>query len=136
VTRRERRDLLTEPVPDQVRTGFGRVLLGLLVVFGAAVPVGMFAPRYATLAWAVIIPAAAGRGPAHQLAILAAQRDLAVSQALERDNAKLRMERDLLKEPRPSGSRRRRHRDALPLRRCQKAAGFPSLSSCAGEVGA
>ena len=50
------RDLLTEPVPDQVRTGFGRVLLGLLVVFGAAVPVGMFAPRYATLAWAVIIP--------------------------------------------------------------------------------
>jgi hypothetical protein len=56
VTRRERRDLLTEPVPDQVRTGFGRVLLGLLVVFGAAVPVGMFATRYATLAWAVIIP--------------------------------------------------------------------------------
>jgi uncharacterized membrane protein len=56
VTRRERRDLLTEPVPDQVRTGFGRVLLGLLVVFGAAVPGGMFAPRYATLAWAVIIP--------------------------------------------------------------------------------
>jgi hypothetical protein len=56
VTRRERRDLLTEPVPDQVRTGFGRVLLGLLVVLGAAVPVGMFAPRYATLAWAVIIP--------------------------------------------------------------------------------
>jgi hypothetical protein len=28
----------------------------LLVVFGAAVPVEMFAPRYATLVWAVIIP--------------------------------------------------------------------------------
>jgi uncharacterized membrane protein len=56
VTRPEHRDLLREPVPDQVRTGFGRVLLGLLVVFGAAVPVGMFAPRYATLVWAVIIP--------------------------------------------------------------------------------
>jgi uncharacterized membrane protein len=56
VTRPEHRDLLREPVPDQVRTGFGRVLLGLLVLFGAAVPVGMFAPRYATLVWAVIIP--------------------------------------------------------------------------------
>jgi uncharacterized membrane protein len=56
VTRPEHRDLLREPVPDEVRNGFGRVLLGLLVVFGAAVPVGMFAPRYATLVWAVIIP--------------------------------------------------------------------------------
>ena len=25
-------------------------------MFGAAVPVGMFAPRYAALVWAVIIP--------------------------------------------------------------------------------
>jgi uncharacterized membrane protein len=56
VTRPEHRDLLREPVPEQVRAGFGRVLLGLLVVFGAAVPVGMFAPRYATLVWMVIIP--------------------------------------------------------------------------------
>jgi len=56
VTRPEHRDLLREPVPDEVRTGFGRVLLGLLVLFGAAVPVGMFAPRYATLVWVVIIP--------------------------------------------------------------------------------
>ena len=56
VTRPEHRDLLREPVPEEVRAGFGRVLLGLLVVFGAAVPVGMFAPRYATLVWAVIIP--------------------------------------------------------------------------------
>jgi uncharacterized membrane protein len=56
VTRPEHRELLREPVPDEVRTGFSRVLLGLLVVFGAAVPVGMFAPRYATLVWAVIIP--------------------------------------------------------------------------------
>jgi uncharacterized membrane protein len=56
VTRPEHRELLREPVPDEVRNGFGRVLLGMLVVFGAAVPVGMFAPRYATLVWAVIIP--------------------------------------------------------------------------------
>jgi hypothetical protein len=28
----------------------------MLLVFGAAVPVGMFAPRYAALVWAVIIP--------------------------------------------------------------------------------
>ena len=56
VTRPEHRDLLREPVPAEVRKGFGRVLLGMLVVFGAAVPVGMFAPRYATLVWAVIIP--------------------------------------------------------------------------------
>jgi uncharacterized membrane protein len=56
VTRPEHRDLLREPVPEEVRTGFGRILLGLLVVFGAAVPVGMFAPGYATLVWAVIIP--------------------------------------------------------------------------------
>jgi uncharacterized membrane protein len=56
VTRPEHRELLREPVPAEVRDGFGRVLLGMLVVFGAAVPVGMFAPRYATLVWAVIIP--------------------------------------------------------------------------------
>jgi uncharacterized membrane protein len=56
VTRPEHRELLKEPVPEEVRSGFGRVLLGMLVVFGAAVPVGMFAPRYATLVWAVIIP--------------------------------------------------------------------------------
>jgi uncharacterized membrane protein len=56
VTRPEHRDVLREPVPDEVRAGFGRVLLGLLVVFGAAVPVGMVAPRYATLVWAAIIP--------------------------------------------------------------------------------
>jgi uncharacterized membrane protein len=56
VTRPEVRDLLREAVPDEVRSGFSRVLLGLLVVFGAAVPVGMFAPRYAALVWAVIIP--------------------------------------------------------------------------------
>jgi len=56
VTRPEHRDLLREPVPAEVRTGFGQVLLGMLVVFGAAVPVGMFAPKYATLVWIVIIP--------------------------------------------------------------------------------
>ena len=56
VTRPEHRDPLRKPVSEQVRTGFDRVLLGLLVVFGAAVPVGMFAPKYATLVWVVIIP--------------------------------------------------------------------------------
>jgi hypothetical protein len=56
VTRPEHRELLREPVPDEVRTGFGRVLQGMLVVFGAAVPVGMFAPGYAALVWVVIIP--------------------------------------------------------------------------------
>jgi uncharacterized membrane protein len=56
VTRPEHRDLLREPVPDEVRTGFGRALLGMLVVFGAAVPVGMFAPGYTMLVWVVIIP--------------------------------------------------------------------------------
>lgn len=55
VTRPERRDLLREPVPDEVRDGFSRVLLGMLVMFGAAVPVGMFAPGYAALVWAVLI---------------------------------------------------------------------------------
>lgn len=54
-TRPEHRDLLREPVPEEVRKGFDRVLLGMLMVFGAAVPLGMFAPRYATLVWAVLI---------------------------------------------------------------------------------
>jgi hypothetical protein len=55
-TRPERRNLLREPVPDEIRTGFSTALRGMLLVFGAAVPVGMFAPRYAALVWAVIIP--------------------------------------------------------------------------------
>ena len=37
---------------------------------------------------------------------------------LERENARLRMERDLLNEPSPSGSPRRRRREPLPLCRC------------------
>src|SRR5215216_3972208 len=56
VTRPERRDLLTEPVPDEVRAGFSRTLSGMLVVFGAVMPLGMFAPRYAAVIWAVMIP--------------------------------------------------------------------------------
>jgi uncharacterized membrane protein len=56
VTRPERRHLLSEPVPDQVRAGFGRVLGGMLLVFGAIMPVAMFAPQYAAVAWALIIP--------------------------------------------------------------------------------
>jgi uncharacterized membrane protein len=51
----EHRDLLREPVPEDVRKGFDRVMLGMLLVFGAAVPLGMFAPRYATLVWAALI---------------------------------------------------------------------------------
>ena len=35
VTRPERGDLLSEPVPDEVGTGFGRAPGGMLVVFGA-----------------------------------------------------------------------------------------------------
>ena len=56
VTRPERADLLSAPVPDEVRTGFGRALSGMLVVFGAIMPLGMFAPRYAALVWALMIP--------------------------------------------------------------------------------
>jgi hypothetical protein len=56
VTRPERRDLLAEPVPDEVRAGFARALGGMLLVFGAIMPVAMFAPQYAALAWALMIP--------------------------------------------------------------------------------
>jgi uncharacterized membrane protein len=56
VTRPERRDLLTEPVPDEVRTGFSRALTGMLLVFGAAMPLAMFAPQYAAVIWGLMIP--------------------------------------------------------------------------------
>jgi uncharacterized membrane protein len=56
VTRPERRDLLTEPVPDEVRTGFSRALTGMLLVFGAVMPMAMFAPQYAGVIWALMIP--------------------------------------------------------------------------------
>jgi uncharacterized membrane protein len=56
VTRPERRDLLTEPVPDEVRTGFSRALTGMLLVFGAVMPLAMFAPQYAAVIWALMIP--------------------------------------------------------------------------------
>ena len=56
VTRPERRHLLTEPVPDEVRTGFTRTLGGMLLVFGAVMPLGMFAPEYAGVIWAAMIP--------------------------------------------------------------------------------
>jgi hypothetical protein len=76
VTRPEHRDLLRKPVPEQVRAGFGRVLLGLLVVFGAAAPVGMFAPEVRDPGMGGHHPPPAGRGPTHQLAIMAADRNL------------------------------------------------------------
>ncbi|HKQ03426.1 MAG TPA: TMEM175 family protein [Actinomycetes bacterium] len=56
VTRPERRDLLTEPVPDEVRTGFSRTLAGMLLVFGAVMPLAMFAPQYAAVIWTTLIP--------------------------------------------------------------------------------
>jgi cbb3-type cytochrome oxidase subunit 1 len=56
VTRPERRELLIEPVPAEVRGGFARTLGGMLMVFGAIMPAGMFAPRYAALVWALMIP--------------------------------------------------------------------------------
>ena len=56
VTRPERRELLIEPVPAEVRAGFARTLGGMLLVFGAIMPAGMFAPRYAALVWALMIP--------------------------------------------------------------------------------
>jgi uncharacterized membrane protein len=57
VTRPERQGLLSEPVPEETREGYSRALLGMLVVFGAAMPIGMFSPRYAAIAWAAMIPA-------------------------------------------------------------------------------
>ncbi|HEX6677934.1 MAG TPA: TMEM175 family protein [Actinomycetes bacterium] len=57
VTRPERQGLLTEPVPEETRAGYSRALLGMLVVFGAAMPLGFFSPRLAALAWAAMIPA-------------------------------------------------------------------------------
>jgi uncharacterized membrane protein len=56
MTRPERRELLIEPVPAEVRAGFARTLGGMLLVFGAIMPAGMLAPRYAALVWALMIP--------------------------------------------------------------------------------
>ena len=56
VTRPQRRELLIEPVPAEVRAGFARTLGGMLLVFGAIMPAGMLAPRYAALVWALMIP--------------------------------------------------------------------------------
>jgi uncharacterized membrane protein len=55
VTKPERRHLLSQPVPDQVRRGFTRTISGMTLVFGAVVPLAMFAPRFAALFWAVML---------------------------------------------------------------------------------
>jgi uncharacterized membrane protein len=55
VTRPEQRHLLREPIPDRIRHGFTRSLDGRLVVFGAVVPLVMFAPRFAALIWLVML---------------------------------------------------------------------------------
>jgi uncharacterized membrane protein len=75
VTRPEHRDLLREPVPAEVRKGFGRVLLGMLVVFGAAVPVEV-RPQVQDPGLGGDHPPPPGRGPAHQLAGVASHRKL------------------------------------------------------------
>jgi uncharacterized membrane protein len=55
VTKPERRQLLREPVPDHVRQGFTRAIGGMLLVFGAVVPLAMFAPRFAAVIWLVML---------------------------------------------------------------------------------
>ena len=55
VTKPERRQLLREPVPDEVRQGFTRTISGMLLAFGAAVPLVMWVPRFAALLWAVMV---------------------------------------------------------------------------------
>ena len=55
VTTPERRHLLKEPVPDEVRQGFTRTISGTLLAFGAAVPLVMWVPRFAALLWAVLV---------------------------------------------------------------------------------
>jgi TMEM175 potassium channel family protein len=55
VTTPERRHLLKEPVPDQVRQGFTRTISGTLLAFGAAVPLVMWVPRFAAVLWAVMV---------------------------------------------------------------------------------
>jgi uncharacterized membrane protein len=55
VTKPERRQLLSEPVPDQVRRGFTRTISGMTLVFGAVVPLAMSAPRFAALFWAAML---------------------------------------------------------------------------------
>jgi uncharacterized membrane protein len=55
VTRPEQRHLLKEPVPDEIRRFFTRSLDGRLLVFGAVVPLAMFAPRFAALTWLLML---------------------------------------------------------------------------------
>jgi uncharacterized membrane protein len=55
VTAPERRQLLKEPVPDEVRQGFTRAISGTLLAFGAAVPLVMWVPRFAAVLWAVMV---------------------------------------------------------------------------------
>jgi TMEM175 potassium channel family protein len=55
VTGLEQRHLLKEPVPDQIRQPFTRSLDGRLLVFGAVVPLVMFAPRFGAVIWLVML---------------------------------------------------------------------------------
>ena len=52
----ERRQLLSEPVADDIRQGFTRTISGMLMAFGAVVPLVMWVPRFAVLLWAAMIP--------------------------------------------------------------------------------
>jgi uncharacterized membrane protein len=55
VTKPDRRHLLKEPVSDHVRQGFTRTISGMLLAFGAVVPLVMWAPRFAAALWAVML---------------------------------------------------------------------------------
>jgi uncharacterized membrane protein len=55
VTGPERQHLLREPVPDRIRQDFTRMLGVMMLIFGAVVPLVMFAPRYAALLWLVML---------------------------------------------------------------------------------
>jgi uncharacterized membrane protein len=45
-----------EPVADDIRQGFTRTISGMLLAFGAVVPLVMWVPRFAVLLWAAMIP--------------------------------------------------------------------------------
>ena len=53
VTSPRRRELVSEPVSEEIRRGFGRIIASMALVFGALVPSVIFAPRLAGLIWAI-----------------------------------------------------------------------------------
>jgi uncharacterized membrane protein len=53
VTSPRRRELVSEPVSEEIRRGFGRIIASMALVFGALVPSVIFAPRLAGLIWTI-----------------------------------------------------------------------------------